>query len=563
MAVNTGWGSWIPAVLLLSALFQPKGIGAADSKENVDARAATRPAAVVLEYFPRAPELSRLKFNFPSTFNLNTRLGLRYFHPLVQNIGFSNKHCGPEGCLLLPGNRQYNSELIFSLRTAGQRRVLIPGAEGAGVTVYVGPGRIKEEWTWSDGLALTRICFNPQSSQAAGIRCTVHNRSKYTLNALRLEVRLHDPEITTRLRNSKIRKEEDDEIFADPRTGILYQRDGTIREESWLAAGWGPESGSITSGDPQDETSVFPGSWKSKTANLLVSLETPAQDLAPGQTYTSIFWMAWGYDRHTVTRYMGNLRRHPGYGRWEEKINVYNTKGMTFSCRDPYLTYLFQSVKSWTLWMASRDPFGYPLFSSITEPDPAGPENAAAGMGGLLAFGQTKEVKKFLDHWLDQRSETPDMAYTLIMAWQYYLMTHDKKWLGENIERIQELLKYLAGMDRTGDGLPDYDFSPHSLRVLRSGYGSRAGNSRSEIQLVVPTMAAIRAFRSGEKLLKASARRKSVLAGKYRLLAKQCEQTLARQYWEAGLGSRGYYAFARLRDQGITIKHRAAGVVEA
>jgi hypothetical protein len=560
MAANPGGGSWIPAVLFLFALFQPNGIDAAYSKGNVDARATTRPAAVVLEYFPRAPELSRLKISFPSIFNLDTRLGLRYFHPLVQSIGFSNQHCGPEGRLLLPGNRQYNSELIFFLRIAGQRRRLIPGADGAGVTVYVGPGRIKEEWVWSDNLALTRICFHSQSSQAVGIRCTVHNRSKYTLNALRLEARLHDPELTARFRDPKTQKEEDDEIFADPRSGILYNRDGTIREESWLAAGWGPESGSITSGEPQDETSAFSGEWKPDTADLLVSLETPAQDLAPGQTHTSVFWLTWGYDRHTVTRYMVNLRRHPGYGRWEEKINASNSQGMTFTCRDPYLTYLFQSVKSWAFWMASLDPFGYPLFSSIAEPGPASPEKAAAGLGGLLAFGRTKAVKKFLDHWLEQRSETPDAAYTLIMAWQYYLLTQDKKWLNENIERIQEVLKYLAGMDRNGDGLPEYDFSQHPSQTW---FGLGTGNSRSEIQLAVPAMAAVRAFRSGEKLLKASAGKRSLLAGKYRLLAKQCEQTLSRQYWEPGLGSRGYYAFARLRDQGITIKHRTAGVVEA
>jgi len=560
MAANKGCGRWVPVVLVWGVFFQPNGAGAAYPNANVDSRTATRPAAVVLEYFPRAPELSRLKFHFPSAFNLDTRLGLRYFHPLVQSIGFSNNHCGPEGRLRLPGNRQYNSELTFSLRTADQRRSLIPGVDGAGVTVYMGPGRIKEEWIWPDGLALTRICFQPQSSHAVGIRCTVYNRSKYTLNGLRLEARLHDPEITARFHNPENRKEEDDEIFADPRSGILYHRDGTVREESWIAAGWGPESGLITSGESQEETSAFSGTRDPETADLMVSLETPAQDLAPGQPHTSIFWMTWGYDRHTVTRFMGNLRRHPGYGRWEEKINASNSQGMTFTCRDPYLTYLFQSVKSWTFWMASLDPFGYPLFSSTTEPDAAGPEKAVSGMGALLAFGLTKPVKKFLDHWLDQRSETPDAAYTLIMCWQYYLLTNDEKWLDENIERIQELLKYLAGMDRTGDGLPEYDFSPHRSR---SGAGIRAGNSRSEIQLVVPAMAAIRAFRSGEKLLKAATRSKSRLAGKYRILAKQCEQTLARQYWEPGLGSRGYYAFARMVDRGLTIKHRAAGVVEA
>jgi len=553
------WGRAWAFFCLLFVFFAARGSQV--WAQIINARPTTAAAAVKLDYIFQAPELSSLKRIFPSPVSsLPSKIALSYYHPLIQICTYSEQHAGPSRYLILPGNRCFKADMLLAVHIGDEKRLLLPRIEGPMLTVVVRPGRIQEEWIWPDGIVLRRVCFQSPQYMGTGIRCVIHNQSASARNGLRLAMYLYDPEITAchALSDSG---EADDEIFADPRTAALYQRDYLTREESWIGMGWGPEGGLITAGEQSGDVDTLAHRFNQPVAGITgmkISLETPAQDLLPGQFCAATFWTTWGNDRESVVCSLRQLRKASGYREWEEYVHAYNTCGMRFSCNNAELAYFFQSLKAWSPWMIRKDPSDQSCLTSLVDTNPVLPEQAVRGIEGLLAFQQRQEIRCYLDYWLDQRSETPAVAYTVILACRYLFLTQDKQWFKDNTIRLRELIKYLADMDPDGDGLPDYHLPVNY-------YSGTAENSvyTQKYQFLIHAIAGIRAFHSAAYLLNSLGNNEQkALAKEYQCLAVRAENALADHFWRQQSGSPGYYAAARLPIQGSQLPYQSANAIE-
>jgi hypothetical protein len=522
-------------------------------KPSLDSSVQLGASAAVPECAADSTEIVSLKRFCPPVFQPETRLALSYYHPLAQQQVFSRNHSGPDGWLYLPDYRQLETKLDFTILTGDERRLISPESAGASLTVFFSPGKIREEWVWPDGLALTRICFQAPNFPAVGIRFALHNGGHAPQGGLRLEACLQNPEITERLNNKPAaRAEEDDELITDPRTGTLYQHDWITREPTWLAIGWSPEGGLISTGANQQESQPQD---TQDSAGVTVRIETPAQDLSPDQAMAPVFWVTWGNDREAATRSLDKLRIYSGFSRWEEQVKDYSSQGMSFHCKDAYLCYLFQSLKSWVPWMVRTDTYGRVSVMPIDDPEWVLPEKAAAGMAGLMAFAKPESLEGYLDYWLDQRTEDPSGAYTLIMACRYYQVTGDRAWLDARRQRITNLLLYLESLDQDRDSLPEYTFPAEAnSRAL-----FQPEKNSGQMQLAEAELATIRAFRCGADMLEQCG---SVEARRFRQKAEAMTAAFQAQYWEAGMGKKGYFLYGRVADQNLIDRHRDAGIAD-
>ncbi|MCK5242712.1 hypothetical protein KAR34_09690 [bacterium] len=511
--------------LLFFVVAQGSGVKA----ENVAAQTTTSVATVVLKYIPQAPELSMLQRVFPSADKRPSTLALSYYHSLIQICQYSNTHAGPKGNLILPGFRQLRKDLVFALHLGDEERLLIPGQKGAALTLSVHPGSVQEKWIWPDGLILTRRYYQSPKQVGAGIRYVIYNQTNRFINGLRFVAYLHDPEIVGYAGQEE--NEEDDELFADPREALLYQRDYSVREESWVGMGWSTESGLITAGERVGAHDRLTHRFNQTTSSLGITLETPAKDLPNGQFFTTTFWTTWGIDRDTIAKMFIHLRKTEDFRDWEETGIEQVRAGMQFSSNDQNLAYVFQSLKAWTPWMVRKDSFGQLYLASLATTNPVTPEHVLKGIKGLLSFQQHKVIRQYLEFWLDQRSETPDVAYTILLTSAYYQATQDNTWLQENDIRIKELAQYLADLDQDKNGMPEYRLTLP---------GKKAAYHR-QLEFLQHSIASADAFTQAAELLAAMPEEKDMDTIKAcRALAKKGYAGLEK-FWTKQNG-KGYYA---------------------
>ncbi len=124
-----------------------------------------------------------------------------------------------------------------------------------------------------------------------------------------------------------------------------------------MAFGWGPQGGLMSGGEHDNDYGTADGK-NPHDAELTVSMETPARDLYPGQTQEAFFWTIWGYEQEDLMHALEALRKNAYYQGWERKIQSAETQGVQFECRDPYLTFLFSTLKAWVGWMKRKDGAG-------------------------------------------------------------------------------------------------------------------------------------------------------------------------------------------------------------
>ncbi len=536
-AVAGPWGRALALLVAVSCGYPAAGSAAAGTESSRSPASAAAPA-VSLDFASNAPELSRVVRLFPAPDQPETRLALSFYHPLVLRLKYGPAVCGPNGELLLPANRKFTCGLKFALLTNGSFRALVPVAGGNSLTVSLRPGALEETWNWPDGLQLRRVYFQPPGQFAFGLRFVTHNLTGLPLNGLRLSAKINNPEIVPRDAGAPGPREGEDEIFADPRGEIFYMRQAGVLGENWLGLGWGPQGGLISAGEETAEARQGGESQGTETPGLTVNLETPAWDLGAGQFHEAVLWLCWGYDQTTVARNLFELRRKSEYARWEDDRQSRATEGMRFRCQDPNVSYLFESFKAWSGWMSKRDVMGTPYLASPARTEPAEPEEIAAAVGGLVALGRENAVKKHLQGWTGQRLEVEDLAGEVVSMSRYYLFTHDRSWLQDNLLYLEEVLNNLADLDLDADGIPEEVHRAADRDQGCVNYGRESGG-----KVRIPALTVVAAFRTGAALLEASGDAEGKLtAARYRVLAEQGEKTLDRLLWRPHLGPGGYYA---------------------
>lgn len=539
--------AWATGLLLVLLHVQP---GESAQPAIVSAQSVTPSAAVTLDYIVRAPELSVLRFVSPPPLDPGFKTSLSYYHPILQNLNYSTEFSGPTGRLDLPDERRLRMGLVFSVYVAGERRLLQPGSQGVKLTTSVGAGSIRENWVWPDGVILNRMYFQTAGVSGCGMRYVVHNQGRAHMKGVRLEARLRDPEIAeARLRRSE--PEADDEIAVDPRHATLYLRDFLRREESWLGLGWSGEGGFVTAGESLGKDNSAWDQPEYETTGLVVGMETAAQDLIPGQYFESVFWQTWGPDRETVFTQLNRLFAKSGFHQWEEAIREKASQGVQFTCEDKFLVHLFQSIKGWAPRLVIHNSNNKKKITRTTNLPEIIPTSMIESLAGFLVLKQEDAVLSFLDHWFDQRVETPEVAGTIILACQYYLLTQDQAWKQKNAERILELTRFLADLDQDQDGLPDFQLPAEVYSGLYPPVSEQHPAYGRVMTFSEHALISVWAFGLSSAFLKQIDQPEFQQAGKrFLALADRGGKTLEKIYWQDGLGQSGFYAYSRLADTG-------------
>lgn len=511
---------------------------------------------VALEYYPTATAHSCLRRVFNSSGMPRTRLALSYYHSLVQYLNFGPAAAGPAGELLLPGNRRFTSDLEFSIITSGRSRRLVPGLEGAALTVMVTPPAIREQWVWPDGVVLQRIFYQPASSLGAGIRFSVKNLTGRPLEGLRLAAILGDPLIGGRCDPAGCRTENGD-LFADPRDEILYLREAETREESWMAFGWGPQGGLMSGGEQAGEAVAF------SPSNLTVHLETPAWDLLPGQSHEADFWLLWDYDQESVSQGLLSLRRQGAFTAWQKRSRRQDVSGVEFTCRDDHVNYLFQSCKAWGPWLRRRDAFGNAFITGNLQTEAASPRELAAGAAGYIMAGGADILRESLENWMEQRADITDVASIILAIERYMRWTQDWRWFQGREFSMMEMLESLTQYDRNGDGLPEYGGMLATEPDDYNPFYNRSASARRSCQFLRQAVTGVRALRAGADLMSRARDPEGRSAvPRYRMLAEMAERSLDAEFWHPKLGRNGYYAYARLPGTGELAAHRGLAAAD-
>lgn len=540
---------WVRPLAILVLGYFPASVYGAGLDTVPEAVPTSSTAMIQLDFVPQAPEISKLSGYFSSFEKTPSQILLAYYHPLVQELVYSGNQAGPAGTLYLPDGRRLETELLYSVFVAGEQRRLIPGIDNASVQMQIQPGKISEMWSWPDGIVLTRSYFQMNKGMGVGVRCTVHNQSGRSLQGLRFGVHLQEPEMTAG-NDPAQQVERDDELFADPREAILFQRDYLIREESWLAHGWSQEGGFIKAGE---HSSVHPHGepLENELSGLVVSIETPAKDLDQGQFFTASFYSSWGIDRETVAGNMRKLRKNDDFYAWETANQQRSLQGMTVTTSHQELDFYFQMLKTWAGWMVCKDKYAAPGLTQVNSPDPVLPENLFIGVEGFLALGiwNHAAIENYLDDWFDQRAETVDIAYVILIACRYFQATHNEEWLAANILRLKELTKYFVDMDHNDNGLPEY----HSPRkTYPDNYTILPIESELQdkpLDFVKNVCISISAFREVAVVLRHNRMETNpALAVVCENKAKQGAKILEQTFWYPDLGSEGYYAYAVVKN---------------
>lgn len=455
-----------------------------------------------------------------------------YSQPLSLTLEYSAVKAGPSGKFYLAGGRVLGGRVEFALLVGPERRPLVPGEQGASMQTALFPGRIIEYWRWPDGLRLERTYYQPLDIPALGIRFRLAHPRADAVSGVRIEARWHHPEIL------EFPDERDDDLWADPREALLLLRDYVLREESWVACGWGSPGGLITGGETGSEAAG---------ADFMVALESPAQDLPSGQAFLSTLWLTWGPDQESVAQQVRQLQKQPGYSQWLAKLEDQVSRGVSFSCNDPALTELFLAHKAWMPWMVRRSANGQPALVNLRDSQSLRPQQVLAGLESWLALRQHQAIREYLDYWLDQRAETPDLAYTLCLAARYYDLTRDHNWLLENAARVESLAEYFADMDSDQNGLPEYQLPPEIQTELLGPFARQDPLVFRELEFFDFALAGCEGMRETAALLWLT--RDPELTAKAQQFSRQAllgADALQAAYWQSKLGQEGFYAFARV-----------------
>jgi len=304
------------------------------------------------------------------------------------------------------------------------------------------------------------------------------------------------------------------------------------------------------------------GSDSGEAAGLNINLETPARDLLPGQTHASVFWLTWDYEQDTVLRNIMHLRQQSGFSAWSSRMKKETVQGMTFTCRDPQLVFLFQILKSCATWLVRKDSFGSPFISASTDNEPVSLTEIAVGTPGFIMLGKARQLRTCLETWLDQRTEVGELAAAIITLERYYRGTHDQDWMRDRKFYLEEMLDSLTQYDANQDGLPEYFGAPALDSESYNSFLGRSSVRRRDGQYIAESIAAVEAFRSGVRLLQVIGSRDAQTAvSRYQHLAEQGERTLETKYWKSRLGMNGFYANMWLPKRSESKPHRSINVV--
>lgn len=466
---------------------------------------------------------------------------LRYQQPVVQPLRYDNQHSGPIGPLYLPQGRRMHGGLNFIIGNSNQELPIRPD-ERQTLETIIYPHRIKEKWKILDGLDVIRNFYQSPRWPATVVRYYIKNKTGKKITGFRIKSLISNPDIGGLYRQS----EQDDDLIADPRNGILYLRDGSLREEGWLAMAWAPASGMITS---------------NHTYDLDVILETPVIDLENGQKHIAEWLMVWGPSKHEVTRRIGQLRQQSDYTKWARQWEKKQAQGFAITSEDPYIDYVSQVLKGWSCRQVKSNPPSPPMiWPTSTATRAASPQELAAGCRGYLLLGQAEVIKQYIHHWLDERQETPDVVYLVQLIYDYMAHTQNWPWFKENAFRIQELMNYISKLDDDQDGLPNF-------RVMLPGRDALSTNEPiyniqdTDLQLLDHCLATIKAYRYMIELFQQADKQEYLqLVAHYRQQYEQAVQVVQENYWDSQLGDKGFYAFARLDDRDLLIhkQHIAA-----
>lgn len=536
-----GWIAWMLVALWPAA----GGPARAAMVEAVSTTSAPRLSLVFTEAFP---EKTHLLLSPSPDWLEQTAFSFGYSQPLNLTLAYSATQAGPSGAYRLGAERTLSSQVEFAVLVGPERRALRMGEQGAALQVALYPGRIEEVWQWKDGLRLERTYYQPLEVPAMGMRFRVRHPDAAALRGVRMEARWHHPEIL------EYPDERDDDLWADPREALLLVRDYVLREETWAACGWGSPGGLVSGGEAGTDAGGV---------DLVVALESPAQDIPAGQVLQSTLWLTWGPDQESVSEQIRQLQKQPGYGRWLEKLTIGLQRGVSFRCKDPALVGLFLAHKAWMPWMVRQPASGQPPLVSLHDGRPLRPRQVLAGLESWLALRQRQAIRNYLDFWLDQRAETPDLADTLCLAARYYHLSRDHGWLLENAARVEALADYLADMDNNQDGLPDYRLPPEAQTEWLGAYAGQDPFAFREVEFFDFALAGCEALRTSADLLRLT--RDPEQAAKAQQYARQAAHgadTLQSLYWRPSLGSQGFYAFARVAGSARWIPLRGSSAAD-
>lgn len=498
-------------------------------------------------------QLSSIRLHTLAKKNKPLRLGIRYYHPIVQYLTYSQDHVGPEGMVLLPHNLQFDAGMVFGLKLANETRPLVPGKKNAQVQVKLYPGSVVEEWTWPDGLQLQRTYFQSTTTPGCSIRFKLENKSGKVKSGIRLETRLKNPVISNQGTFG-----EEAALTTDPRTGLVFVRDGSMNEENWMGMGWCPNGGLITTGDGSSQNYSRTDRTKDTLEGFFITLETPVQDIKPNQRLIADFVLVWGLDKERVRSSILGLQEQSGYLAWETEQQHNRQKNPTLKSKQLYLNHMLQHVKGWAPWLVQaklKAPF---LYNAINDNKQAKPQDVSKAIKGLLLLGYEKAVEQYINYWLDQRSESVNIAYTIINAYYYFILTGDQNWLKENQIRIQEIMQYLDDLDQDQDGLPNYRVLLTQAEGTSRTYEPIFDAEATDLQLFNQQLASIRAYRAAAELIKATGKKEWIkYSRRYKNRALSAEMVLQNNYWDNQLGEFGFYAFARLEDRDIRLNRRS------
>ncbi len=491
---------------------------------------------------------------WPSPMDAQAVLAVRYQHAMVQLLKYGPGHAGPDGILFLPQGQKFQSVLTFSYSTIKKEHPFQPGRKSPELTLAIAPGILKEDWQFAGHVQVRRSYYQAVAIPAVVVRFKAVNHGRHKLSGFRLNANFIQPCLL-----GNVEKASPDAFWEnDFRSSAVYFHRLVQGGETWLALAWAPGGGKVTT-DAGPGNLGENGGARSVSLNNL-ALETPAIDLEPQQPMVFEFIQTWGLDRKSVMEQVARLRVTSGYSAWKAKQAAVASNGTAMVTTDPYINYFFRILKHWAPWQIKRQGRQSLIFATMADNRGASPEKVAAGLRGLLALGYFREVKNYLNQWLDERQESVEVVYLVHMIYDYLAYSGDLDWLRENAFRIQDLMTYIDSLDDDHDGLPNFRITLNPQGAVKPDepvYHAR----ETDLQLCQYSMASILAYRYLGELFSLLNRPRLTRALNKKV--QKASTVLVENYWNSRLGREGFYAFGRLEDRDVMLDIRHISAINA